>query len=221
MQTGRFGFGPRPSSSAVSQAFETAIQARHPPSVRRTGCLERPQAVCQGSAAEWKTPFGGVLSRRTYNPLRGDVNPGKKSSKFNQDCTICRSCREAVIGSVVLEQRENRVEQREFSGTVDAAIRMAPVRRARAWSSPVDGIRPAWKPGDVTSSGGAAGSGNVFAWNQVVVSGALLGDRWWVLLPPRTQLRRPPLQTSANPRALAFEPTGPPTPVRGGFMPMG
>ena len=39
----------------------------------------------------------------TYNPLRGDANPGKKSSKNNQDCTICRSCREAMIASVVLE----------------------------------------------------------------------------------------------------------------------
>ena len=47
------------------------------------------------------------------------MNPGKKSSKSNQDCTICRSCREAMIGPVVLEQRENRVEQREFCGTVD------------------------------------------------------------------------------------------------------
>ena len=37
------------------------------------------------------------------NPLRGDVNPGKKSSKSNEDCTVCRSCREAVIGPVVLE----------------------------------------------------------------------------------------------------------------------
>ena len=48
--------------------------------------------------------------RLPYNPLRGGVNPGKKSSKSNQDCTICRSCREAMIGSAVLEQRENRVE---------------------------------------------------------------------------------------------------------------
>ena len=38
-----------------------------------------------------------------YNPFRGDVNRGKKSSKFNQDCTICRSCREAMTGFVVLE----------------------------------------------------------------------------------------------------------------------
>ena len=48
--------------------------------------------------------------RLPYNPFRGGVNPGKKSSKSNQDCTICRSCRETVIEPVVLEWRENRVE---------------------------------------------------------------------------------------------------------------
>ena len=61
----------------------------------------------------------------------------------------------AVIGPVVLEQREDRVEQRELSGTVDAALPMGAVRRERwccrtaksretlervyaAWSSPVE-----------------------------------------------------------------------------------
>ena len=48
--------------------------------------------------------------RLPYNPLRRDVNHGKKSSKSNWDCTICRSCRKIVIGPFVLEQRENRVE---------------------------------------------------------------------------------------------------------------
>ena len=43
------------------------FKARHPPSVRRTGSLERPLAVCQGSALEWARPFGAVLSRRTDN----------------------------------------------------------------------------------------------------------------------------------------------------------
>ena len=52
--------------------------------------------------------FNGALSsvgpeRLPYNPFRGDVNRGKKSSKFNQDCTICRSCREVMIGRVVLK----------------------------------------------------------------------------------------------------------------------
>ena len=35
---------------------------------------------------------------------------GKKSSKFLQDCTICASCREVVIGPIGLEYPENRVE---------------------------------------------------------------------------------------------------------------
>ena len=43
---------------------------------------------------------------RTLHRCRQDgVNPGKKSPKVVQDCTICRSCREAVIGPVVLGQR--------------------------------------------------------------------------------------------------------------------
>ena len=38
-------------------------------------------------------------TRMAHNRLGGDVNPGKESSKSNQDCTICRSCREiANIG---------------------------------------------------------------------------------------------------------------------------
>ena len=46
-----------------------------------------------------------ILRKHGYPPdtLRGDVNPGNKSSKSNQDCTICRSCRETVIELVVLE----------------------------------------------------------------------------------------------------------------------
>jgi len=40
----------------------------------------------------------------------GGANHGKKPRKFNLDCTICHSCREAVIVSDVLEWQENRVE---------------------------------------------------------------------------------------------------------------
>ena len=63
----------------------------------------------------WAGPEGEQSD--ALQTLRGDTNPGKKSSKSNQDCTICRSYRGAVIGSVVLEWRENRVEWREFGGT--------------------------------------------------------------------------------------------------------
>ncbi|MDE0104237.1 MAG: hypothetical protein OXN89_17835 [Bryobacterales bacterium] len=46
-----------------------------------------------------------------------EENPGKESPKFLQDCTICRSCREAGIALVVLPKREYRLEKREFGGT--------------------------------------------------------------------------------------------------------
>ena len=51
-----------------------------------------------------------------YKRSERDANRGRKSSKSNQDCTICRSCRETMIGPVVLKGREDRVEQREFGG---------------------------------------------------------------------------------------------------------
>ena len=47
----------------------------------------------------------------------GGANHGKRSSKFNQDCTICRSCRRAMSGPTVLKQQENRVNTREFRRT--------------------------------------------------------------------------------------------------------
>ena len=50
------------------------------------------------------------LERTPDNFPEGDANRGKKSSKSNWDCTICRSCRETPIGAVVLEKRENRLE---------------------------------------------------------------------------------------------------------------
>ena len=45
--------------------------------------------------------------------ILGRGNHGKKSSKHNQDCTICRTCRQAMSDSAGLEQRENGPEQRE------------------------------------------------------------------------------------------------------------
>ena len=54
-----------------------------------------------------RTRTWGLLLRRRH---KGDANQGKESSKSNWDCMICRSCHDAVIGPVVLAQRENRVE---------------------------------------------------------------------------------------------------------------
>ena len=44
-------------------------------------------------------PVGGALDR--HIPV--SVNPGKKSSKFNQDCMICRTCRWPRSDSSVLK----------------------------------------------------------------------------------------------------------------------
>ena len=40
--------------------------------------------------------------------ITGGVNPGRKSSKVIQDCTICVSCRWAVTDSIMSRQRERR-----------------------------------------------------------------------------------------------------------------
>ena len=61
------------------------------------------------------------------------MNPGKKSSKLNQDCTICHSCREAVIGPVVLNWRENRSKWRAFGGQLTLSFTGVP--GATAWRS--------------------------------------------------------------------------------------
>ena len=60
-----------------------------------------------------RTRTWGLLLRSRPN---GDANQGKKSSKSNWDCTICRSCHWGVSGSIWLKRRENRVKWRELAG---------------------------------------------------------------------------------------------------------
>ena len=69
---------------------------------------------------------GGVCTRKESAPFHG---AHKKSSKVLQDCTICRSCREAVIGPVVLKWRTNRVKWRTFGGPLTLRFTGVPVRR--------------------------------------------------------------------------------------------
>ena len=59
---------------------------------------------------------GHELSVSLRCPQDG-VNPGKKSSKFNQDCTICRSCRWMISGSAVPQKPENRIKWPAFGRT--------------------------------------------------------------------------------------------------------
>ena len=42
----------------------------------------------------------------------GGLNPGKKSSKFNQDCAICRTCRPTIPDAAVLKGRGNGIKWR-------------------------------------------------------------------------------------------------------------
>ena len=45
------------------------------------------------------------------------MNPGKKSSKFNWDCTICPSCRWIMTGSAVLKWPGNGIKWTAFGVT--------------------------------------------------------------------------------------------------------
>ena len=75
------------------------------------GRLETPKSVGWGLGRI--EPIDPTLIRC----LQDRVNPGKKSSKFNQDCTICASCRRGRAGPVVLKWQENRVKWRAFGVT--------------------------------------------------------------------------------------------------------
>ena len=43
------------------------------------------------------------------------MNHGKESSKFNQDCTICRTCRPTLPDAAVLKGRENGIKWRMWT----------------------------------------------------------------------------------------------------------
>ena len=100
-----------------------ALEDGEPDPLPRFGCDYR--RTCDGHARAVVT---GTTARCTGANLTEGGNPGKKSSKFNQDCTICPSCREAVIGDAVLKQRTNRVKRRTFGGPFTLPFTGIPVR---------------------------------------------------------------------------------------------
>ena len=55
-------------------------------------------------------PLVGPLVARSA----GDLNHGKKSRKFNQDCTICYLAVGGLSDSAVLKQPECSAERREY-----------------------------------------------------------------------------------------------------------
>ena len=50
-----------------------------------------------------------------------DANHGRRSRKFNQDCTICHSCCGAAFDSAVPQQRENG---NRLAGPVGAVLQL-------------------------------------------------------------------------------------------------
>ena len=96
---GNAGTYARPDGGATLRAPRPRTPPKRGPPGDRRGGAERP------------------LARAQCSTLRGlgtdGVNHGKKSSKFNRDCTICRSCRWSSADSSVLELPECGFEWRE------------------------------------------------------------------------------------------------------------
>ncbi len=60
------------------------------------------------------------------------MNHGKESSKFNQDCTICRTCRPTIPDAAVLKGRENGIKWRMWT---------PPGGQVRMWTPPGGQVR--------------------------------------------------------------------------------
>ena len=64
----------------------------------------------------WRFHVALVLAHETGQHVTDDPNHRKKPRKFNRDCTICPSCRQAKANSHIGRQRDNRVKWREAFG---------------------------------------------------------------------------------------------------------
>ena len=56
---------------------------------------------------EWREN-GRRLSRSLKQRSVGGPNHGRRSRKFNRDCTICHSCHWTTVGPIGSRKRENR-----------------------------------------------------------------------------------------------------------------
>ncbi len=65
---------------------------------------------------DWRFHVALVLAHETGQHVTDDPNHRKKPRKFNRDCTICPSCRQAKANSHIGRQRDNRVKWREAFG---------------------------------------------------------------------------------------------------------
>ena len=89
--------GPAPSEDRVRCL--PAVVVEH----QNQGVFSSIQARSTSSDGHAHALQAARMDRTLHRCLPDGVNHGKKSSKVLQDCTICRSCREAVIGPVVLK----------------------------------------------------------------------------------------------------------------------
>ena len=72
----------------------------------------------------------GPCADRLPRQSTDGVNHGKESSKFNWDCTICRTCRSTISDSTVLKQRNNGTKWRESRVVSGSHVSNRPARRS-------------------------------------------------------------------------------------------
>ena len=84
---------------------EGAVHLGAAPGLRRAQESRTPAASVPWRLRPSSRPMSeSPLAKR----LREAANHGKESSKFNQDCTICRPCRSKTPDCIVRKQRKNR-----------------------------------------------------------------------------------------------------------------
>ena len=108
-------FRPRAGSKAAIASAVTGVRCSYPV----FSCSLRHRMVSRAKSMSDQRTGGGP-------------NHGKESSKFNQDCTICRTCRSTISDSTVPKQRGNATKWRDprvVSGPMSAtSLELSPSR---------------------------------------------------------------------------------------------
>ena len=101
--------GKRRREPVEGRPAEDVCQGIRPP---RPSSVRAPESVYThpivGGRDRAFSGLAGVVGRR----IPASSNHGKKSSKFNQDCTICRTCRLTRSDSATPKWRENSIKWR-------------------------------------------------------------------------------------------------------------
>ena len=95
------------ASCSPGPSISLARLAARPAAPRLRPAAARSRPARRAAAAPARTARTTPARRSS-----GGVNHGKESSKFNQDCTICRTCRPTIPDAAVLKGRGNGIKWR-------------------------------------------------------------------------------------------------------------